>query len=196
MDKYQEKALESWYKEGDKLRMDLLHPLLGLAGESGELLDLYKKNEFKVNFSWWRCKICNFMPADKKRSDVDYFAFTCMNGKTHVPLILDELGDFWYYLRIVTWIKDINIEEYLKVVQFSVEDDILWCLNKINRLSGMQLTDYLKNGRVNNSDLLSILGWLMRLLLLLGCSLDELTEMNYKKLSGPDQHGWASDRRG
>ena len=41
-----QRALETWYEPDHPLHNDPLHPAIGLAGEAGELLDLYKKEQF------------------------------------------------------------------------------------------------------------------------------------------------------
>ena len=53
-----EKCLKTWYEPDHSLHLDPLHPALGLAGEAGELLDLYKKERFKDGVSWWDCVHC------------------------------------------------------------------------------------------------------------------------------------------
>lgn len=47
MDKIQERALETWYEEDNKLYFDFVPSTLGLIGEAGEFADLIKKRQFK-----------------------------------------------------------------------------------------------------------------------------------------------------
>jgi NTP pyrophosphatase (non-canonical NTP hydrolase) len=69
----QQRALKTWYPKGHKLHDDPLHPLVGLAGEAGELLNLWKKDEYKPGFKATR------------------------------EQWLDELGDTLYYLAVALY---------------------------------------------------------------------------------------------
>ena len=46
-DAIQQQALNTWYHNGASLREQQIHALLGLAGETGELVDLLKKHFYK-----------------------------------------------------------------------------------------------------------------------------------------------------
>ena len=80
-DAIQKRALLTWYPEGHKLHADRLHPILALAGEAGELANLYKKDRFKPEFH---------------ASVEDY---------------VEELGDCLYYLAILAYQFDLTIDE-------------------------------------------------------------------------------------
>ena len=80
-DKIQQRCLETWYDESHELHDDLLHPIIGLGGEAGELLNLIKKDLFKSG-----CSI----------SFDEY---------------LDELGDVLYYVSIVAYQLGVTLEE-------------------------------------------------------------------------------------
>jgi len=69
----QQRALKTWYPQNHELHTDPLHPLAGLAGEAGELLNLWKKDTYKPGFK-----------ATKEQW-------------------LDELGDLLYYLAIALY---------------------------------------------------------------------------------------------
>lgn len=178
-----EKALESWYVEGHHLRLEPLHPLLGIAGEAGELLNLYKKNRFKPEFNWSDCKECG-----QEKDDI--FHGEEQDSHNYVPLILDELGDFWYYLRIVAWQQNIKIWDYNQLEIDNVE----LCLSKLSKFSSALLDDYLEKGVVDRYDLKDIFNWFCYILNHLNCSLEELTELNYEKLNTVAQNGWSSAR--
>lgn len=185
MDKYQEKALASWYKEGHPLRLELRHPLIKLAGEAGELLDLYGKNEYKPNFNWWNCKYC------KKTVD-DHIPTNNPICNNYTPLVLDELGDWWYYLRIVMWQQQIDIPKPDGVLKVN---DLTICLSKLSMLSSSILDHWLEYKRVDYYDLINLFHWFIYILNHIDYTIDDLTDLNYKKLnSEPTQHGWAKAR--
>ena len=80
-DKIQARALKTWYPKGHELHGDILPSLIGLVGESGELLNLYKKDRYKPGF--WA-------------AECDY---------------VDELGDCLYYLAILAYQHDLTLEQ-------------------------------------------------------------------------------------
>lgn len=84
-DAIQKRALATWYSNGDDLRRDLLPAILGLAGETGEFVDLYKKDGFKPGFVATR---------------EDW---------------LDELGDVLYYIAIIAWQFGVTLDELSQV---------------------------------------------------------------------------------
>jgi len=71
MDIIQQRALETWYDIDHPLHWRFLPALLGLAGETGELVDLHKKHLFK---------------SSARISREQY---------------LDELGDVLFYVAIL-----------------------------------------------------------------------------------------------
>jgi len=80
-DTIQKRALATWYGDGDKLQFQLLPSILGLAGETGEIVDLYKKGRFEPGFTaTWR-------------------------------EMLDELGDVLYYVAIIAWQLGVTLDE-------------------------------------------------------------------------------------
>ena len=92
-----EKALKTWYPKDHPLHLDLLHPAIGLAGEAGELLDLYKKEAYKDGVSWWDCAYCN-------SSQPNHYENRCLaifEPTQYTPKTLDELGDLWFYFSIL-----------------------------------------------------------------------------------------------
>ena len=96
-----ELALKTWYDKDHPLHFEPLHPVLGLAGEAGELLDLYKKELYKEGVSWWDCAKCKM--AKGYHFERDRIKFCSIDGATYTPKVLDELGDLWYYLRILAY---------------------------------------------------------------------------------------------
>jgi NTP pyrophosphatase (non-canonical NTP hydrolase) len=194
-DESQLTALQSWYKPEHPLYKDARHPLIKLAGEAGELLDLYGKEEYKSNFSWWRCKVCGFMPAEKKQSETDYFAYTCMSGNVHTPLILDELGDYSYYLRILCWQNEVSFEAICKEnipEIWNVGSSIFSWLTWLTRESVNMLFIYMTTSLLPREDNLAFLTKIyLAVLSKLDIQLEQVLELNYKKLnSEPTKHGW------
>ncbi len=167
-----EKALKTWYQPENPLYNNPEQPTIKLAGEIGELLDLYGKHTYKPRFDWMQCKTC-------KNLDITHF------GHNNVPTVLDELGDIWYYLRILAWMWDIDIQtepedekdnfELIKEM-YSLANIILqndWTMWKKSYIIEQLFFNFV--------DLLSNCGY----------TLDELTELNYIKLnSGDTNHGW------
>lgn len=194
MNEYIEKALESWYKEDNPLRLEPLHPLLGLAGEAGELLNLYKKNQYKPEFSWLNCKHCS-----KQRDDHAYGE--CVTGNLlkdlayiteYTPLIYDELGDCDYYMRILAWQTDTTLE--LLDLKDNPKDIVMY-LVQFNYNCAKVLTFYEEDQTVYTEYLKVCFRWFQEILVYLDVTLDYIRELNYKKLnSNSDQHGWASAR--
>ncbi len=196
-DESQLKALATWYSKDSPLHFDSRHPCIKLAGECGELLDAFAKNEYKPNFSWWVCKMCSFMPADKKRSETDYYAFTCMNGKEHTPLVLDELGDISYYLRILAYQKGVTFEalcsEFEKYLDYYVKDDLLKLLTCLMDSSSTVLNDFVHDEVIELGHLQYCAYFFLAILHKLDCSLSHLLDLNYKKLNSEvTNHGWAN----
>lgn len=195
-DDSQLKALESWYQDDNPLYKEARHPVIKLAGEAGEILDLYGKHEYKPDFDWWRCKICRFMPEDKKRSDVDYFAYTCMNGKTHTPLVLDELGDYSYYLRILCWQKEVSFEHLCTQFDWNefAEQDLLECLSLLSVYSSGILQGFVEE-TVPLNYLHTCAFYFLAILSKLNVTLKQVLDLNYKKLnSEATKHGWQAAR--
>jgi hypothetical protein len=196
MDIYQSKALESWYKEDNPLRLELRHPLIKLVGEAGELLDLYGKQEYKSGFSWRDCKECG-------QSSDDIFHGEEKNSHVYIPKVLDELGDWWYYIRIITWQKGISIKDWVDeencVTRYNFAAlETIAQLNKMNRFCSKVLDRYVATGKITKFQLKNLhfaFSYFYDLLIKLDYSIDQLTELNYKKLnSEPTQHGWNSAR--
>ena len=193
------KALLTWYPEDNPLHMDIRHPAIKLAGEAGEILDLYGKNEFKPGFDWWNCKSCgeamSIHVKRRKHWKLDKPGIGGYSCERKCPLILDELGDLWYYLRILAYqtnreLKELDRHEvygsipYGKYSKRSI-DKILsvmaYASARFNLLRGMY-----------TSHLLDIVyTCLLDMLDHLDTSLDELTELNYIKLNSDNtNHGW------
>lgn len=191
-DSSQQKALKSWYSEGDPLYLDPRHPLIKLAGEAGELLDLYGKHEYKPGFSWLKCKYCNYDPDDDRfiNLEITHTAF-----HDYTPLVLDELGDFWYYLRIICFINKIPTDR-IKGQNYHFWD-ISQLLGMMAQNSCVALNDYLFNAQFDLSRLHVIWGCFTTLLDRLDYSIDTLTDFNYNKLnSEPTAHGWKKQAGG
>lgn len=94
-DKYQTQFLKTWddsITDGDQL----LHAVLGLLGETGELADLYKKLLFKPN-------------RGIVRSD-----------------LVDELADVFYYVGIAAVCLGVTIEDLRAYLAVKLADGHGW----------------------------------------------------------------------
>lgn len=165
-DAHQTKALETWYPTNHPLHFAARHPLLKLVGEIGEFIDFYAKVDYKPDFAWSREKALD-------------------------ELALDELGDIWYYCRILAYQKNENsTSEYgnSKVVN----SDVLLAIMIFN--SAKMLDEYLSIDDWLIKHLKIVIGMLKQFALIeYSCSLDELTDLNYRKLIGKDGkaiHDW------
>lgn len=172
-------ALLTWYHPDHELYRDPLHPTIKLAGEVGELLDLYAKDKFKPGFSWWRCKYCR---CGSVSHSLDTHKCPDLRG-VYTPLVLDELGDVWYYLRILAWMYDIEFVNH--------------CLEFKDSLYAIKRMYFHASFIINGSDeiyskaIQNIYDCLVMLLALLDYNIEQLTELNYYKLnSEPTNHGW------
>lgn len=183
MDKAIKLSLKTWYPKDHPLHLDPLHPAIGLAGEAGESLDLYKKERFKDRVSWWDCVHCN---GSKKVHSSNLAIQTCFASCEYTPKILDELGDLWYYLRILTYQQNIEFG----ILKVDIQDDILVCLTQLNYHSSSILVQLTRDHIIPHYHLNLACKWLQMILRLLDCTLDQLTELNYEKLKDGDQNGW------
>lgn len=148
-----EMALETWQPGNNPM----LHALMGLAGEAGEMIDQYKKYLYKDGFRYSREEF------------------------------LDELGDFWYYLRIVSHLKGIR---FLTSQSYILPYPELNILVKILVVSSKMLEDYyIISTDITNDRLYDLYSCLLTRLSELGCTIEELTQLNYDKLSD-SKHGY------
>lgn len=178
-------ALLSWYKLDNPLYRDPEHPTFKLAGEIGELLDLYGKHKYKPGVDWMDCKYCGYGNIDDYHTqDIDRVCLT--SNETYTPLVLDELGDIWYYLRILAWIEDITLS--LSDVWYGHKH--IDCIKEMYQYAG-----YLFYTDNNKHNLQMIYYYLNILLTNLDCTIEQLTELNYQKLnSEPTNRGWEDTR--
>jgi hypothetical protein len=180
------KALATWYDKDHPLHLDPLHPAIKLAGEAGELLDLYGKHKYKPGFDWWQCKYCG--QGKDRHYDSDY----CKSEPTkkYNSFVLDELGDWWYYWRVLCYQDELSAWDTIAIHQ-PENQEILKVLREISRLSLYVLDDYDEAGLINTDELSNAFTWFADLLNILDIDLDNLTELNYAKLnSDASNHGW------
>lgn len=194
MDKAIEYALVTWYPKDHPLHLDPLHPAIGLAGECGELLDLYKKERFKTGYSWWDCVHCSQpeMEHSKNNSYCGSWWRKNDNQTIYTPKILDELGDAWYYLRILAYQQDYTFKTYSD--ERGVLPDRFMMLANLNYRCARLLTIYEDSETINTQVLQIVFDWYQDILFLLGFTLDQVTESNYAKLQRNDNHGWKEAR--
>lgn len=139
---------------------DTLHALMGLAGEAGEIVDQYKKHLFKAG----------------RQATREQF--------------LDELGDLYYYLRIVAHITEKDMAWIGKGVNGYVLGDTLQVVIDINYMAAQMLVDWFTRRIIDTSRLRLIYCGLISRLEQLNCSIDELAELNRQKLLD----GWKNDK--
>jgi len=152
------KALETWYPPDHPLYKDPEHPLLGLVGEAGEIVDQWKKHRFKPGY---QCSREGF---------------------------LDELGDLWYYLRILCWLTEFR--PLTTPLDPGANDGIV-LVNLSHQCSKLAYKYEIFSKQERKQSLIHITSFLKYRLGNLDCDLDELTELNYQKLKG--RHGWEHD---
>ena len=80
-DNYQMLALETWHNKDVPKNEQINHAMLQLGSEAGEVVKLWAKHLYK--------------PGHEISRDI----------------VLDELGDLWYYVRIIAYLFDITIDE-------------------------------------------------------------------------------------
>lgn len=193
-DSYQLLSLKTWYKPDDPRYLDPRHPLIKLAGEAGELTDLYGKEEYKPNFSWWNCKHCGYGDAshDSYRRCPHLSKDENIMRGVYTPLVLDELGDYAYYLRILMWQSRLSFEQATlgyEPTDFSHSLERYLC--DLNLHSAKQYDYWLRSGKISKGRYQRMIFAFMAILSKLDCTLDRLTELNYTKLnSEPSAHGW------
>ncbi len=186
-----ELALLTWYQPDNPKYRDPLHPTLKLAGEVGELLDLYAKHKYKPGFDWMQCKFCiedkdwhnrydNQCNSRKLRVGINLPHSTI----TYIPKVLDELGDIWYYLRILAWIEGKSLKSIKSIRATNELENITFMNANAARIAYW-------NDEDNFFRLDTVYTYLLRILNILDCTLDQLTELNYLKLNSEStNHGW------
>ena len=189
-DQSQLNALKTWNDKGDSIR----HATLGLTGEAGELIELFKKHEYKPGFDWWNCKHCKTYYKYDDLSQQVYNWSKC-NCKNYTPLILDELGDFSYYLRILAYQKWVSFEELCLSSSPSkrITDlyDLLYWLAQLNKGSDRILNEWVSNGSLSLGRLSDCVYRFQCILSKLDTPLETVLDLNYKKLnSEATNHGW------
>lgn len=196
-DESQLKALKTWYAKDNPLHFDPRHPCIKLAGEAGELLDLYGKEEYKPGFSWWECKVCKHGTTNLKvhANCKDYCLHTYCKCKKYNPLVLDELGDYSYYLRILAYQKGVTFEElcgeFEKYLDYYIKDDLLKLLTSLMNSSDTVLSDFVFDEVIELGHLKYCAYFFLAILHKLDCSLPHLLELNYRKLNSEESHhGW------
>jgi hypothetical protein len=191
MDKAIEQVLKTWYEPDHPLHLDPLHPAIGLAGEAGELLDLYKKEQFKDRVSWWDCVHCS-------HSRIMHLNGNCIQPKTlkddcdcdnYTPKILDELGDLFFYKRVLGYIAKHPNSKFDSEVS-----EVVILLADLNLFAAQLLYDLIHRRELDTGRLKLVQERLDRILEICNCTLDKLTELNYAKLKDGDNHGWESAR--
>ncbi len=158
MNNHIEIALKTWYPKNHTLHLDPIHPAMGLAGEVGEILNKRKKDLFKENYEW---------------SDLDE---------------LDELGDIWYYIRILSYQLEIGITDHtFKVSDLDVIRASLLC-------NAAKVCLQSQKEKPFKSVLQKCQMWLNTYLKVLEITLDELTTLNWEKLKPGSERGeeWTS----
>lgn len=162
-----EKALAAWYKPGNPLYKNPEVAALGLAGEVGELVDLYKEHIYRPGFDWTGCKNC----GEPSRSDM-----ICRrlidSTYNHIPFIMSELGDIWYYLRILAWMGDVDL---LGPAIMPEKPHMSKWIKKLHWITSLLLHP----SPSKRDDLQRFYDYLIILLNSLDYTIEDLTEFNY-----------------
>lgn len=95
-DALQQQALRTWHNTTVPLREQRLHALLGLAGETGELVDLLKKHFYKPGHEATRA------------------------------VVLDELADVLYYVAILSHLWDFSFDDMAAHLAVKLADSHGW----------------------------------------------------------------------
>ncbi len=156
-----ETALKTWYPKNHKLHFDPIHPAMGLAGEVGEILNKRKKDLFKENYEW---------------SDLDE---------------LDELGDIWYYIRILTY------QCKIEMTTRSFNEKRLDIIRAELGVNAMIINRNVHLWKPFKKELKKCQMWLLDYLIVLEITLDELTALNWEKLKPGSERGeeWTSSQK-
>lgn len=187
-----ELALKTWYAVDHPLHLNPRHPAIKLAGEAGEILDLYGKHECKPGFDWWNCKLCKKSKSEHQNTSQYCYHWSDRkpnNNDRYTPFVLDELGDFTYYLRILCYIHKIPLQS------IQSENYHYWGIDKILAIMAQNscviLNDWLDREKIDVSRLKVIWGCLIALFGKLGVTWDEVIELNAIKLiDDPNHNGW------
>ena len=183
MQKWIAKALETWCPKDHPLHLDPLHPAMGLAGEAGKLIDLYKKELYKKGYSWWDCKNCGKGQSEHYPSGRCKTFFEC--NRLYTPLVLDELGDLTYYLRILMY-------QSQSIFLHRVDNNtpLIDTLAFLGHYSNNLLIDVIRTKQVSRNELEAVWFNVLRLCNHLETDLKTVLELNYAKLSAPGGNGW------
>ena len=178
---YIEYVLLTWYSEDHPLHLELKHPAMKLVGEIGELMDLWAKNEYKPGFDWQKCKHCGSRPGYQR--DMMH----AMDCDSYVPLVLDEIGDIDYYLRVLSYITASQIFD----VYNSPNEGIDKLLLRMSLNASIFAFEAIIGGKVYVERLRLVASYLEALVAELGVTMEEIRELNYKKLNSEEtNHGW------
>lgn len=164
MNRHIELALRTWYPKDHELHKAANPAVLGLIGEAGEIAELVKKAIYKY----------------KKPIDRD--------------LLLAECGDYWYYLRILVYQNGASIGECLNIVKsryyVSPGGENLEVLTISLSNDSTRIVMNERYEAVNRQlEFVDAIETLLRIIKMFNCTLDQLTDLNYAKLSG-GKHGW------
>lgn len=196
-----EKALTTWYKPDNPLYKNPEPAALGLAGEVGELVNLYKKHVYKPGFDWMDCKNCKQSShlgrcqLITNQVNPQFPILPVKDSSPYTSIIMDELGDIWYYLRILAWIRGILLFTTLPPLEPEEQRRVyhnLFCITGMYKHAATLLFE--PGPLLSEDDLQGIYFYLKVMLDNLDCTIEELTKLNYKKLSGSDNHGWKGAR--
>lgn len=187
-DESQLNCLKTWYDKSNLLHLDPRHAVIKLAGEAGEILDLYGKHEYKPNFDWFDCKYCG-------KSESGHMSGLCYHDRSTVytPLILDELGDYSYYLRILAYQSGVTFEKLYAGYnqEWFKDNDLISLLSELLGHSSRLLEHFLYDKRITLTFLRDCTYDYLAILSKLNTTLNQVLELNYKKLnSEPTNHGW------
>lgn len=180
-------ALQTWYAPDSESYRDAMHPALKLAGETGELLDLYAKHLFKPNFNAFTCKNCAEVKEEHNNDGTCYDWYQNSDYSLRfVSRFFDELGDVWYYLRILAFIKEIELTR----LNWNLNDDLLYNLGKLNFCAATIASGMVEHKSFDGGWLEFCYRYFVAICFNLGITEEEVTQLNYEKLNIKGAHGW------
>jgi hypothetical protein len=175
-DEATEIALRTWYPKDHPLHFNPHHPLGKLLGEWGELLDDYADSN-KTDDKYYLTKL---LAKWGKLMD-NYMKSLYKPGYVFEPE--DELGDIWYYERILAYQEGCKLEDSVSFEGDSTDQviaQVMWRLAE--RFIGLSL-EPAQNGLNETYSAIIQIGERYNL------TLDDLTQSNWEKLEPGSERG-------
>lgn len=154
---------------------NMLNPAMKFLGETGEMVDYLAKWMFKPNFQ-----------GDKET-------------------LTAEIGDGWYYWRVITYYNNITEEDFDNLTPFSsiiendysdrtLEESIVELTDSCAAVVGEVLSPYKKEQTPKTILVMGLIRWLESIMFIMnkmGIEFDDMHNYNYNKLRKNNNHGWS-----